>query len=233
MTTLSRCHDRSCEALPICVPPMEAHDREHSTSMRASSISGEIFYRSKSLSESSLRLDSKLRELDEFLGADNSSQSQRSLSKHTSKILRNIRKVDTTVYDLSNNHDSCVMHQLLDSSCDRVQKEVHRSGERLAEEIRNLAGTIDAQLMGRTLEYLSMCKEEMGCIREKLNENSIECNRRKHEAKRLRDLHIFSKHLEIETQGCVSFSAVALDSSQWERCGKAVQENVSSPRMLR
>ena len=169
----------------------------------------------------------------EFLGADSDSQLQRSLSRQTLKNLRNIRKLDSTVNGLSNSHGSCVMQQLLDSSCDRVQKEVNCSGERLAEEIRNLAGALDAKLMGRTLEYLSMCKNEMGCFREKLTENSVECNRRKHEAKRLRDLHIFSKHLEIETQGCVSFSIVATDSSQWERCRKAVQENVSSPRMLR
>ena len=198
-----------------------------------SPISGEIFYRSKSLSESSLRLDSKVRELDEFLGGDNNSQLQRSLGRQTLKKLRNIRKLDSTVNDLSSSHGSCVMNQLLDSSYDRVQKEINCSGERLAKEIRNLVGALDAKLMGRTLEYLSMCKEEMGCIREKLTENSLGCNRRKHEAKRLRDLHIFSKHLETETQGCVSFSTVAPDSNQWERCGKAVQENVSSPRMLR
>lgn len=206
---------------------------ELAASAMSFSVSGEIFCRSKSPSESPLRLDSRLKELDEFLGADSNSKLQRSLRRQTLEKLRNIRMINATVHQLSHKHDSSVMHQLLDSSCNRVLKEVNLTCSKQAEEIRNLVGAVDAKLMGMALEYFSILREETDSTREKLNENSIECNRRKHEAKRLRDLQIFSKHLESETQGCISFNAVACESSHWKRCGKAVQENVSSSGMLR
>lgn len=196
-------------------------------------VSGETFFRSKSSTCCNLGLDPKFKPLNDFLESDSSRSHQKSQSRITLERLKSIRHLNSTFYDLSVAHDAIIIQQYLDSTCKCALNEAISSGQKITEETRQLQESNDSKFMERALEYFAILKEEMNSTRSSLNVSSIECNHKKQQAKRLRDMQIYSRHLSIETQGAVSFEAIPIGSPQWKRCRKAVKDNLNMSRLRR
>lgn len=196
-------------------------------------VSGETFFRSKSLTCCNLGLDQKLKPLNDFLELDSNRSHQQSQSRVTLERLKNIRHLNSTYYDLSVAHDSVIIQQYLDSSCKCALNEAISSGQKITEEMRQLQESSDSKFMERVLEHFAILKEEMNSTRYNLNLSLIDCNHKKQQAKRLRDMQIYSRHLSIETQGAVSFETIFIGSPQWKRCKKAVKDNINMSRLRR
>lgn len=196
-------------------------------------VSGETFFRSKPSACCKLGLDPKLKSLNDFLELDSSKSHQKSQGRINLERLKKIIQLNSNFYDLSIAHDSVIIDQYLDSSCKCALNEATSSRQKIEEEMRRLQESTDSKVMVRVLEYFAILKEEMNSTRNSLKISSIECNQKKHQAKRLRDIQIFSRHLSIETQGAVSFETIPLGSIQWKRCQKAVKDNLHTSRLRR
>ena len=196
-------------------------------------VSGEIYFRSQLSTHFQSEFDEKLCVLDDFLEADANSDLQISQSRAVLNRLRNIRHLNSTVNELTITHDSLTLQQYFEAAGKYALDQIRQSNMRTTAEIAQLQESVDAQVMRHVLEYFSILKKDMNLSRERLDEHSIECNRKKHQAKRLRDIQIFAKHLQIETQGAVSFDLIPTGNPQWTRCGKAVKDNLNKSRLNR
>jgi hypothetical protein len=196
-------------------------------------VSGETFFRSKLSTCCKLGIDPQLKPLNDFLELDSSRGHQQSQSRITLERLKNIKHLNSTFYDLSVAHDSIILQQYLESTCKCALNEAISSGQKVTEGMRQLQESNDSKFMERVLEYFAILKDEMNSTRNSLNVSSIECNHKKQQAKRLRDMQIYARHLSIETQGAVSFEAIPIGSPQWKRCRKAVKDNLNMTRLRR
>ena len=194
-------------------------------------VSGEICYQAK-LSRG-LDSDEKLRPLFTFLESDLDSKIQKTQSRIALDRLKNLRRLNSTFYDAAIAHDSTTLQQYFDVLCRSALHEATYHGRRMTVEVAQLQESIDTELMERVLQYFSILKDELNTTCERLDEHSVNCTRKKHHAKRLRDIQIFSKHLEVETQGIVTCDLIPAGSSQWTRCGKAIKDNLCIPRLQR
>jgi hypothetical protein len=147
--------------------------------------------------------------------------------------LRRVRIFNSGVCEPSFAQDSLTLQLFLQSFRNGALDEAKLSSLKMVEEIRFLQKAMDENLMASVLDYFALLEDEMNVTREKLIVNSADCSRRKREAKRLRDVIIFSRHIKIETQGAVTLTSIQTDTSQWARCLEAVAENLNIPGMER
>jgi hypothetical protein len=147
--------------------------------------------------------------------------------------LRRVRIFNSGVCEPSLAQDSLNLQLFLQSFRNGTLDEAKLSSLKMVEQIRSLQKSMDENLMASILDYFAILQDEMNATREKLISNSADCSRRKREAKRLRDVIIFSRHVQIETQGAVTFTSIQTDNSQWARCQEAVAENLNTPGMER
>ena len=147
--------------------------------------------------------------------------------------LRRVRHINSNTYGPALAQDFLILQQFLLSIRNNALDEAKFSSVKIVEEIHLLQKLIDEKLMAKVLDFFSILRSEMSINREKRILHSIDCGRRKRQAKRLRDVIVFSRHLEIETQGAVTFTSIQTDTSQWTRCQKAVAENLSVSGMER
>lgn len=196
-------------------------------------VSGEIYYQAKLSKCLDLCLEENLKSLHTFLGSDVDSRIQKSQSRTALDRLKSIRRLNSTVYDKALAHDSITLQHYFDATCRSALHEATYHGGRMTAEVAQLQESADTKLMQCILQYFSILKDEMNSTRERLDEHSVNCCRKRHQAKRLRDIQIFSRHLEIETQGAVSCDLIPCGTSQWTRCGKAIKDNLSISRLQR
>lgn len=147
--------------------------------------------------------------------------------------LRRVRIFNSGVCEPSVAQDSLTLQLFLQSFRNCALDEAQLSSLKMMEDIRFLQISMDENLMASVLDYFSVLQHEMNATREKAILNSADCSRRKREAKRLRDVIIFSRHMQIETQGAVTLTSIQTDTSKWARCQEAVAENLNIPGMER
>ena len=196
-------------------------------------VSGEIYYQAKLSRGLELGSDEKLRPLFTFLESDVDTKTQKTQSRVALDRLKNLRRLNSTFYDAAIAHDSTTLQQYFDVLCRSALHETTYHSQSMTLGVAQLQESIDTQLMERVLQYFSILKDELNATCERLDEHSVNCTRKKHQAKRLRDIQIFSRHLEIETQGIVTCDLIPAGSSQWARCGKAIKDNLCIPRLQR
>lgn len=196
-------------------------------------VSGEIYFRAKLSAGSQLDFHKKLKSLDDFLQSDSNSEPKGSQSRAVLERLKKTRKLNSTVYDLVVAHEAVTLQQYFAAACDTAKNEAASSAAKITDETIQLQESTDTKIMQHLLQYFSILKEEVNSTRERLVRHSVECNRKKHQAKRLRDIQIFANHLQIETHGGVTIESISLGNPQWLRCGKAVKDNLSDSRLRR
>ena len=147
--------------------------------------------------------------------------------------LRRVRILNAGICEPSLAQDSLTLQLFLQSFRNGALDEAKLSSLKMVEEIRFLQKSVDENLMASVLDYFAILQDEMNATREKLILYSADCSRRKREAKRLRDVIIFSRHIKIETQGAVTLTSIQTDTSQWARCQEAVAENLNISGMER
>jgi len=100
--------------------------------------------------------------------------------------------------------------------------------QRIMNELLNLQKSSDANLMQLMLQYFNIMKDELIVAKDNLIRHALECNLQKRQAEVLKDMKIFAHYLYLETKGKVSIKSLDSESSQFKRCRKAVQDNVSN-----
>jgi hypothetical protein len=193
-------------------------------------ISGEIFF-SLMKSDFQLEFENEINPLNTFLKSDVNSEDQKVHNSQTLVNIQNIRHMNSILYDSGNNLDSDTLEQLINSASQNALYEAYSLASKTTEDMTQLQKMSDVQTMQFLLSYCSILKDEMNFNSELLDKDTVANNLRKLQAKKLRDIQIFSRHLKVETQGKVFLNMIAPESTQWKRCGKAVRENLSLPRL--
>lgn len=196
-------------------------------------ISGEVFFRSAKQTSfiKQLLQDKELANLHSFLGFDANTALQLSQSKKFLDSLKNIRRLNKAAYDTAIAHDTEHISQFFDSTCKLAREEAVYVLGRTREELLQFQQAADAQIMQLVLHYFAILKDELNSTRERLDKDIVEFQIMKQQAKRLRDVQIFSRHLRMETQGKVSIEIIDMDSPQAKRCAKAVRENMNRTKL--
>jgi virulence-associated protein VapD len=193
-------------------------------------VSGEIFF-SLMKSDFQLEFENEINPLNTFLKSDVNSEDQKVHNNKTLVNLKNIRYMNSLIYDSGNNLDSDTLEQLIISATQNALFEANSLSSKTVEDMVQFQKISDVQTMQLLLLYCSTLKDEMNLNIELLDRDTKANNLRKLQAKKLRDIQIFSRHLKVETQGKVYLNMIASESTQWKRCGKAVKENVSISRL--
>ena len=167
------------------------------------------------------------------LKSDKCSDTQKSLNEMALVDLRRVRFINSRICEPSADQNSLILQRFLQSFRSSALDEAKFSSFKIIEDISHLQKTVDGMLMDDVLDYFSILKSEMNSNLKKLSLDSADCGRRKRQAKRLRNIVIFSRYIHIETQGAVTLTSIEPDSSQWARCQKAVAENLNISGMER
>ena len=197
-------------------------------------VSGEVFFRSagsQNFVKGLLQSNKQLANLHSFLGFDANTALQLSQSKKFLDSLKNIRRLNKAVADTAIKHDVEHITQFFETSCKLAREEAGYTMGKTREELVQFQQIADAQIMQLVLQYFAILKEELNATRERLDKDIGEFVIMKQQAKRLRDVQIFSRHLRMETQGKVALEIIDMDSPQAKRCAKAVRENMNKNRL--
>ena len=175
----------------------------------------------------------KRKQLNCPLKSDKCRDTQNSLIEMALADLRRVRFINFRICEPSTDQNSLILQRFLQSFRNSALDEAKSSSFKMIEDIKLLQKTVDDKLMDDVLDYFSILRREMNSNLKKLSLNSADCGRRKRQAKRLRNVIIFSRNIQIETQGAVTLTSIEPDSSQWARCQKAVAENLNISGMER
>ena len=194
-------------------------------------VSGEIYFRSKPQSlkffENTLLLG-----LHNFLYCDADKKLQLIQGKRFLDSLRNIRDLHSAIYDKIVHIDNQSLACFIEASCREKVEYFEALLKRAMDDVSRLQYTADAKLMELVLQYFAILKDELNTTRERLHSSFSDGIFLKQQAKKLRDIQIFGKHLNIETKGNVTLEVLDIDSLQYKRCAKAIRENLKESKLL-
>lgn len=182
-------------------------------------------------SDFQLEFENEINPLNTFLKSDVNNEDQKVHNSKTLVNLKKIRYMNSLIYDSGNNLDSDTLEQLIISATQSIFSEANSLSSKTVEDMVQFQKISDVRTMQLLLMYCSTLKDEMNLNIELSDRDTKANNLRKLQAKKLRDIQIFSRHLKVETQGKVYLNMIASESTQWKRCCKAVKENLSPSRL--
>ena len=162
-----------------------------------------------------------------FLKYDANTKHQSSQNKKLFDSLKSVRRLNKSYYESLIQHDVIVIKRLIESACENALDKASLSSRKAIDEAVQFQLSSDARMMQLVLEYFSILKDEMHATRSRLEFDQVEGQRQKQQAKRLRDVKIFARHLGMETQGKVFLNLLDPNSSQAKRCSTAIRENMN------
>lgn len=115
--------------------------------------------------------------------------------------LRRVRFLNSRICEPSADQNSLILQRFLQSFRNNAFDDAQFSSFKMIEDANLLQKIVDAKLMDDVLDYFSILRSEMNSILKKLSLDSADCGRRKRRAKRLRNVNIYSRYIQIETQG--------------------------------
>ena len=184
-------------------------------------VSGELFFRSAQQRTTFLKnvtdkheKEKELSNLLSFLQFDANTALQLSQSKKFLDSLKNIRRLNKAAYDAAVTHDVDHLVAFLEAACQVARDDARYTLGKTHEELIHHQQTADAQIMHLVLQYFAILRDELNSTRERLDKDAVEFHIMKQQAKRLRDVQIFSRHLRMETQGKVCLEVIDVDSPQ-------------------
>ena len=181
-------------------------------------VSGELFFRSARQRTTLLKhvtdQDKGLATLLGFLSIDGNTALQLSQSKKFLDSLKNIRRLNKAAYDAAVAHDLDHLGAFLETACQVARDEARYALGKTHAEVVHHQQAADALIMHLVLQYFAILRDELNSTRERLDKDAVEFHIMKQQAKRLRDVQIFSRHLRMETQGKVCLEVIDMDSPQ-------------------
>lgn len=190
-------------------------------------ISGELFLRQQGvLSDGATPLQTQVDdEFWAFLDLDYANYTTN--LKKDFLIARNIGKRSLTAYELKIEHDVKALALAIEKLKDKVLSAVSSCNCQVGYALERLQADFDTVMMNLVLEYYSILQNEISLTRSRLSDEQREKVVALKQLNVLRNTQLYAAHLKLETRNRCCYTILRQDSPQFQRCGKAVLDNLA------
>ena len=140
--------------------------------------------------------------------------------------LRDLRTIQRRVYEGQIFFERKMAPEKLRAVQQQALSKIEELTNRIKDGVQKIVKGLEVAMMKGTLQYFSLIKQEMIFTSERRKDSHESFQREVDDAKTIRDLLLFSKHVAEESRGCISLSYMEKDSTQFKRCEKAVLDNI-------